>query len=83
MSSTLYAYKKDIDTALRAFSRSSNRAIKRLYASHPRKEKEVYLGRDEEMASDYSSVSSDDDDSSHDSVTLQDGPNEAVFLMYL
>jgi hypothetical protein len=79
----LVALKTGVDSALKAFSKSSNRAIKRLYAAHPRRQKEVYLNGDEQLSSEHSDVSSDEDDSSEESVALREGPNEAVFLIYL
>lgn len=82
LSSSLFSFKREIDVALKAFSKSSNQAIKRLYAAHPHRQKEILLQPGEALGSDYSSISSDDE-SSDDSIALADGPNEAVFLMYL
>jgi len=60
--------------ALRTFSRSSSRAIKRVYAG-PRRRKGVY-GSDS-SSSDESPEHSSDSDSDDD-----EGPNEVVFLVY-
>lgn len=61
--------------ALRDFSRSASRAIKRIYAG-PRRRKGIYK-------SDSDSSSSDEEHDESDDLVEDDGPNEVVFLVYL
>lgn len=65
----------DLNTALRDFTQSSSRAIKRLYAG-PRREQGIY-------DTSLSEESGEEDEKSTDSGSHMEGPNETVFLLYL
>jgi hypothetical protein len=71
----LAGIRESLALALKEFNRSSSAAIKRLYAG-PRRAKGVYEdGRD--------SSSDDEKDEVEELDEVADGPNEAVFLIYL
>lgn len=68
----LYTIRQDLSTSLAKFTESSGMAIKQLYVG-PRREQEVYENaRDESGDQDIPAIGE-----------VVDGPNEAVFLIYL